>query len=1828
MNCPSRTDEDLVHPDWNQNPPFLPPDLTKREDLNGRVNDRQGRNGRDLSSSSLECPGGAFESHVMTIETTPSPATAPFADAKLARYREEFCSATKETPSMAHGLTAWIHHFNRWLLPYQSYIWWMTATIFTTLVVYCVGDMFRTFFPTSQKIPMQKTKRASTCGTGGVNAAEYNLPLHVIALFIIMFVSSFACGFPMLVLKYPRLHIPQSFFFAVRHFGTGVLIATAFVHLLPTAFTSLGNPCLSGFWTSDYPAMPGAIALAAVFLVTIIEMVFSPAQHVCGGTSDVEKIVCTKKPSNERQPSGLAGVREDGRDSRLQNAQTDLTRSLSRRERDSLSGRASSIGRELNRMKPSGQPGTTQVEVEDDDRIEDGSGDELPQIVLSPEQKRQKAFMQCILLEVGILFHSVFIGMALSVSVGSKFVILLIAITFHQSFEGLALGSRIASLDWEPNAIQPWLMALAYGCTTPAGQAIGLATHTLYSPDSEIGLIMVGTMNAISSGLLVYASLVELLSEDFLSDESWRVLRGKRRVFACILVFLGAFEVTFVTSLAQHTDTWLNHLPHLHEHASVVNHQPPSDRQQAPNRLFKSRRIFEVRIDSFPTPSRLDEQCLPYSWLGSKRGSGTPFRGRSTRGGHRTQGASDPVVLVGNGSNAQSQGHPMSARGGRGRGTISSPFGAQSRGNFKAGDGSNRSGFTGFRKSSSPPVSQTDGLPASNPFGPKSNAQASSPFGSAARGRGNQHATFGQARGGRGSTRGFGAVDRARDPRRRPATTPAGIKPADSIADYTTRYERHVDPDSGESSNMEGKMIKRFRRSAAGKDEQLPSDIRSPKTLLQTINYMLRHVTTSDETLGSIHKFVWDRTRSVRNDLSIQQVSQRQDIDLAVKCFERIARFHILSLHLLSNPTNQEQFDHHQEREQLNNTLLSLLYYYDDNHGRLEFPNEAEFRAYYILFSIHDQRPDLEARVQKWPRELRESLRVQVAMEMFAAAGNTWEYQGTLDAKRQNPLAQGFYSRFFQLVRSKSVSYLMACVAEVYFNQVRQTAIRSIWKAYCRQPASQQHKNQEWTIDELTIALAFDNDDQTIAFCEEQDLQLATNAEGQLYLNWANRPIDSIAFQPSSRQTFSYQLVEQKRCGRSLAAVILGMSVSQAIRHKMIDTSLLQNELYNQSVQADEEGLFVSDDENQQQQPAHAVQPSPFETTDEPLIPSTFNTPSFGGPVSQFGQSSPFGSPFNSQLSPAASPFSPQNSSIKPISQFGQPSPAHASTPSSSSPTPPMVANTGEISAAVPSNSTTFSSSFPSAVQTGFGSPSFTAAPSNNQPFKGSQNNPATSIFGTPSAVPIGTSGSTASNPSPPENQRPLFGAPSPFGPSPVIKTPEEKGSPFSIGNTQQTFLPSKDESLKEESKSPFTVFPGNTLRQQSTSTLFGQQTFSNPPKLPEPAAPSMNEEAISQTYKPASLFSPFPGSLKPQSTPSIDSTGGKLQAESGPFAPTASHAASSLFKLNDSEPVLPQALDSPPSQTEPNGYFQTGPSIQQRQEAEEEARKKREQEEEERRKILELERERERQKREMEEAEAKKRETERQEAAAREATREALRKQREAREEAKRQAEAKERAQRELEQELQAGQREIARRQAAEKRAAKQEAARRASIEADITKRKADDFTEEPDLSYKRASKAARLTPEDELSVEELMKVDRPRHKRSQTSNPQPSKPAIDEDELLLSAARLAAHTLSQGARLWDETPSFSQSVSSASSSFFGRSSTGSRPSFDGSHAVVNGYDVALAPSSPLGLGRTLSRTEQRIRATGANGLAFKPITRVHKPSKKIKEKGKEPQR
>ncbi|KAK3380505.1 ZIP zinc transporter-domain-containing protein [Lasiosphaeria ovina] len=433
---------------------------------------------------------------------------------------------------------------------------WIASVLVASTVLNMAGPLLAVFSSSSTMPATQvaakaaehtlhrAVKRAGACAANGVIASEYNVPLHVGALLIILGVSSLACATPLLATRFPVLRIPEPFLFGVRHFGTGILLATAFVHLLPTAFASLNNDCLSSFWTTKYPAIPGAIALFGIFFVAVIEMVFSPVRQFTPRPA-------AAAPRDEQLGDGSA-------ESKMQTNLTHVT-AVPAGGGGLCGGHASVVAAVARGQHPRPVESSSSSSISSSSRdssiapahhLNNAMGEESQSRGLTAEQLHKKSILQCILLEVGILFHSVFIGMALSVAVGSNFVVLLIAIAFHQTFEGLALGARIASIAWPGKTLQPWLMVLAYGCTTPLGQAIGLATHSLYSPDSEFGLILVGTMNAVSSGLLVFAALIELLAEDFLSDHSWATLRGRRRVVACVLVLMGAICMSLVGAWA------------------------------------------------------------------------------------------------------------------------------------------------------------------------------------------------------------------------------------------------------------------------------------------------------------------------------------------------------------------------------------------------------------------------------------------------------------------------------------------------------------------------------------------------------------------------------------------------------------------------------------------------------------------------------------------------------------------------------------------------------------------------------------------------------------------------------------------------------------------------------------------------------------------------------------------------------------------------------------------------------------------------------------------------------------------------------------------------------------------------------------------------------------------------------------------------------------------------------------------------------------------------------------------------------------------------------
>ena len=139
------------------------------------------------------------------------------------------------------------------------------------------------------------------------------------------------------------------------------------------------------------------------------------------------------------------------------------------------------------------------------------------------------------ILEFGVVFHSIFIGLTLAVA-GEEFNTLYVVLVFHQTFEGLGLGSRLAVTPWpKSKRWTPYTFAAAYALSTPIALAAGLGVRDTYPPGSKTALIINGVFDSISAGILIYTGLVELMAHEFMFSE------GMRR--APIKVVLGAFAM-------------------------------------------------------------------------------------------------------------------------------------------------------------------------------------------------------------------------------------------------------------------------------------------------------------------------------------------------------------------------------------------------------------------------------------------------------------------------------------------------------------------------------------------------------------------------------------------------------------------------------------------------------------------------------------------------------------------------------------------------------------------------------------------------------------------------------------------------------------------------------------------------------------------------------------------------------------------------------------------------------------------------------------------------------------------------------------------------------------------------------------------------------------------------------------------------------------------------------------------------------------------------------------------------------------------------------------
>lgn len=287
--------------------------------------------------------------------------------------------------------------------------------------------------------------------------------------------------FPVLARRSSWLHVPKAVFDFAKYFGSGVIIATAFIHLLSPAISELTSPCLSPAW-QVYP-YPLALALLSVFSIFIVELV-----AFRWGTAKLAALGVR----HDAHGHGLGAHAAHGPEGGMMN-------------NDSNSEK-------INEDLESGQ----------DSKVDLGAAGQIIGVFI---------------LEFGVLLHSMLIGLTLAVD--PNFITLFVVIIFHQTFEGLGVGTRLAHMQLPPKYNYVAICgALLYGITTPLGIAVGLGVQSTYNPNSTTASIVSGVLDSLSAGILLYTGLVELLAHEFIfNKEMINGSNGRVAYALCCMLF-------------------------------------------------------------------------------------------------------------------------------------------------------------------------------------------------------------------------------------------------------------------------------------------------------------------------------------------------------------------------------------------------------------------------------------------------------------------------------------------------------------------------------------------------------------------------------------------------------------------------------------------------------------------------------------------------------------------------------------------------------------------------------------------------------------------------------------------------------------------------------------------------------------------------------------------------------------------------------------------------------------------------------------------------------------------------------------------------------------------------------------------------------------------------------------------------------------------------------------------------------------------------------------------------------------------------------------------
>ncbi|XP_065363953.1 protein xmas [Calliphora vicina] len=300
-----------------------------------------------------------------------------------------------------------------------------------------------------------------------------------------------------------------------------------------------------------------------------------------------------------------------------------------------------------------------------------------------------------------------------------------------------------------------------------------------------------------------------------------------------------------------------------------------------------------------------------------------------------------------------------------------------------------------------------------------------------------------------------------------------------------------------ESTISHKKAVKEYSRSSADQEVPLSHELRSESVLQMTMLYLVHRIMGLCEdpktSLGDWFHFMWDRTRSIRKDITQQELCSLGAVQLVEQC----ARFHI---HCAARLVAEDPsvFDKKINAENLTKCLQTLKYMYHDLRIKgILCPCEAEFRSYVILLNLGDSNFLWE--VKQLPEFIQKSVEIKRSISFY------------------NALQNNNFVRFFSMIKSNETSYLSACILLGYFTKLRVRAMDAIIKSH------NWRKNDVYLpLSYLTRVLGFEDETSAVSFFNHYGLHCDV-LDNRVLLDRLSKPDAEYAMDRA------LQLVESKR---------------------------------------------------------------------------------------------------------------------------------------------------------------------------------------------------------------------------------------------------------------------------------------------------------------------------------------------------------------------------------------------------------------------------------------------------------------------------------------------------------------------------------------------------------------------------------------------------------------------------------------------------------------------------------------------------------------------------